>query len=96
MTYRALQLSVESGLADFVLDQPDNGNAFGDAFCSTIGRLRNELVGRGDVRAVLLRSRGRYFSVGTDLEQLFRDIDAAPEVVRCGKTSRGSCAWMHP
>lgn len=84
MTFTTLHLTVHDGLAEIVLDQPDNGNAFGDTFCAEFGALGTELSARRDVRAVLLRARGPYFSVGGDLEMFSRDLDAAPRTVLAG------------
>ncbi|MFB9073497.1 enoyl-CoA hydratase/isomerase family protein [Citricoccus parietis] len=56
----------------------------GETFCREFGQAANELAGRGDVRAVLLHAKGRFFSVGGDVGLFSRDLEAAPPEVLNG------------
>jgi 2-(1,2-epoxy-1,2-dihydrophenyl)acetyl-CoA isomerase len=82
MPYQSLLLDVRDGVAHLVLDQPDIGNPFNAAFCSDFGRAAGELAGRSDVRAVLLRAKGKHFSVGGDIKMFSGQLDALPEGIR--------------
>ncbi|EPL3138006.1 TPA: enoyl-CoA hydratase/isomerase family protein [Pseudomonas aeruginosa] len=78
MTYEAFDLQVEDGLAHLTLNQPERGNPFDGTFCAEFCSIANALTGRDDVRAVLLRARGDYFSVGGDIREFARHLDVLP------------------
>jgi 2-(1,2-epoxy-1,2-dihydrophenyl)acetyl-CoA isomerase len=82
--FQTLELLVDDGLAQLVLDGPDEGNPMGAVFCREFGEAANELANRRDVRVVLLKATGRFFSVGGDVGLFSRDLDAAPAAVRDG------------
>jgi 2-(1,2-epoxy-1,2-dihydrophenyl)acetyl-CoA isomerase len=84
MNYQTIDLLVEDGLAELVLNDALPGNPMGEVFCREFGEAANELAKRGDVRAVLLRAVGPFFSVGGDVSMFSRDLDAAPSAVRDG------------
>ncbi|MBQ0923488.1 enoyl-CoA hydratase/isomerase family protein [Saccharopolyspora endophytica] len=84
MNYQTIDLLVDDGLAELVLNDAEPGNPMGAVFCREFGQVANELAKRGDVRAVLLRAEGRFFSVGGDVNLFSRDLDAAPAAVRDG------------
>lgn len=78
MSYETLELTVEDGLARLVLNQPSLGNPFNARMCAEMGRVGSELVGRGDVRAVLLSASGKFFSVGGDIRMFAEQLDTLP------------------
>jgi 2-(1,2-epoxy-1,2-dihydrophenyl)acetyl-CoA isomerase len=82
MPYETLVLEVKDGVAHLVLDQPDLGNPFNAAFCAELGRAAGELAGRSDVRSVLLRANGNYFSVGGDIKMFSKRLDSLPGDIR--------------
>ncbi|EMO5468731.1 TPA: enoyl-CoA hydratase/isomerase family protein [Pseudomonas aeruginosa] len=82
MSYEAFDLKVEDGLAHLTLNQPERGNPFDGVFCADFCAIANSLAGREDVRAVLLRAKGPYFSVGGDVQQFARDLDVLPNKIR--------------
>lgn len=84
MYFETLDVKVENGLASLVMDNPDAGNPMGETFCREFGQAAAELAKRSDVRAILLSSRGRFFSVGGDVGLFLRDLDAAPQEVLNG------------
>jgi 2-(1,2-epoxy-1,2-dihydrophenyl)acetyl-CoA isomerase len=89
--YQSITLDVEGGVARLTFNRPDSNNAMGDDFFREFGLAMNELAGRGsEVRAVLIRSTGRFFSVGGDLSVFTRDLDAARAAVLDGTFT------MHP
>jgi len=82
MSYETIDLSVADGLARLVLNQPEAGNPFNAAFCAEFCLAANELASHGDVRAVLLSARGRFFSVGGDVQMFSQNLDQLPGRIR--------------
>lgn len=82
MSYQSLDLTVSEGLARLALNQPEIGNPFNAEFCREWGEVANELLGRKDVRAVLLTGRGRFFSVGGDIQMFSKNLDVLPAKIR--------------
>ncbi|MGQ0700690.1 MAG: enoyl-CoA hydratase/isomerase family protein [Panacagrimonas sp.] len=84
MTDRAVQFELRDHVAHVSLAQPQRGNPFDQRFCSELCEVAIECDENPDVRAVLIRAEGKYFSVGADLkwlgsdrEQLSRKLKAA-------------------
>jgi 2-(1,2-epoxy-1,2-dihydrophenyl)acetyl-CoA isomerase len=82
MPYQSLYLEVKESVAHLVLNQPQLGNPFNAAFCAEIGQVAGELAGRSDVRAVLLRANGNFFSVGGDIKMFSNTLDSLPGHIR--------------
>lgn len=82
MSYESIALDVHEGLARVTLNQPDTGNPIDGKFCVEWLGLTNELAGRKDVRAVLIAAKGRFFSVGGDINGFAQQIDTLPDVIR--------------
>ena len=74
--------TIEDGLARITLAAPERGNPLDGALCRDLRTLANVLPERDDVRAVLLASSGRFFSVGGDVKAMARDRAALPGIVR--------------
>ncbi|AMM21847.1 hypothetical protein AX769_18945 [Frondihabitans sp. PAMC 28766] len=89
--YKTIQLDVERGIARLTLARPDAGNAMNADFFEEFGHAANHLaVLGGEIRAVLLRSTGKFFSVGGDVSVFTKDLDQAPAAVLDGTST------MHP
>ena len=82
MAYQSLSLDVNDGLARLVLNQPEIGNPFNEIFCAEWAQVANELLGRTDVRAVLITAAGRFFSVGGDIGMFSKNLDVLPAKIR--------------
>ncbi|MGQ0700818.1 MAG: enoyl-CoA hydratase/isomerase family protein [Panacagrimonas sp.] len=82
MSNESIHLDVRDGLARVTLNKPDTGNPINGKFCIEWLRFVNELAGRKDVRAVLMTAKGRFFSVGGDINGMVQKIDTLPEVIR--------------
>ena len=81
--YQSLRIDYrEHGVAHLVLDQPALGNPFNEAFCREIAVAAGELAGRRDLRAVLLRASGPYFSVGGDIKMFSQTLATLPAQIR--------------
>jgi len=82
MGYESIEVQVKDGLAHLVLNQPSIGNPFNEVFCHEWALAANELSCRSDIRAVLLRANGRFFSVGGDVAMFSRNLDALPLMIK--------------
>jgi 2-(1,2-epoxy-1,2-dihydrophenyl)acetyl-CoA isomerase len=93
VTERSLvTLEVEAGgVATIRLTSPDTGNAmtqdFFREFSETVHRL---FLRRAEVRAIVIASTGRFFSVGGDVGEFAANPAAVPDLVQSGTY------WMHP
>lgn len=68
--HKAITLNIENNIAEVVLSQGERGNPFDDIFCSQLCDAANECSEDPNVRAILIRAEGRFFSVGADLKWL--------------------------
>ncbi len=66
----SVRLEVQDGIAIISLARPERRNALTQAMLMEVERLADEMRGRGDVRAVVLRGDGRDFSVGADIGEM--------------------------
>lgn len=82
MSYASLDLSLSQGVAHITLNQPSLGNPFNEVFCEEWLRLANELASLADVRAILLKANGKFFSVGGDIGMFSRNLDDLPQLIR--------------
>jgi 2-(1,2-epoxy-1,2-dihydrophenyl)acetyl-CoA isomerase len=82
MGYRTIEFVVEQGLARVTLNQPEVGNPFNAEFCSDFCALGNEISGRADVRSILLKANGKFFSVGGDIRMFAKQLDTLPDAIR--------------
>lgn len=87
MTYQSIDLTVTEGLARLVLNQPEAGNPINDTFCNEMLLAANELSSRSDVRAVLMTARGKFFSVGGDVQMFSQNLDTLPSKIRAWTAS---------
>ncbi|WP_018990653.1 enoyl-CoA hydratase/isomerase family protein [Aromatoleum toluclasticum] len=82
MAYQSIELAVRDGVAHIALNQASSGNPFNEAFCREWLAAADELAGRRDVRAILLTARGKYFSVGGDINLFADSLDQLPQRIR--------------
>jgi 2-(1,2-epoxy-1,2-dihydrophenyl)acetyl-CoA isomerase len=82
MSTTSFACTIDDGLANIVLDQPDRGNPIDGDFCREFNLCIAELSEREDVRSVLISARGRLFSVGGDLMSLVKQGDALPRTIK--------------
>lgn len=59
--------SVAGSVATVTLERPELHNAFNDVVIAEITAAFNDLGGRGDVRVIVLRSEGKSFCAGADV-----------------------------
>jgi enoyl-CoA hydratase/carnithine racemase len=65
-----ITLDVADTIATITLNRPQRRNALTQAMLADLERIADDLRGRGDVRAVVLRGEGSDFSVGADLAEM--------------------------
>jgi 2-(1,2-epoxy-1,2-dihydrophenyl)acetyl-CoA isomerase len=77
----SVDLSMEGGLAEIVLNRPDKMNALNDAMAAELTGCLEHAASQG-ARAMMIRGEGPAFSVGRDLAEAeagIEDIDAIIE-----------------
>lgn len=72
MSEEIVLLDVKDGLATVTLNRPEVHNAFDEHMIARLSALWDELAGRADVRAVVLKGKGKSFSAGADLNWMKR------------------------
>jgi 2-(1,2-epoxy-1,2-dihydrophenyl)acetyl-CoA isomerase len=77
----SLAWRIDDGLATITLTRSDIGNPIDGALCRDMCDLSVTLACRNDLRAILLLSEGRFFSVGGDIRSFTRDREALPAIV---------------
>lgn len=82
MTTKSIRMTVENGLAEIVLCQPERGNPFDIQFNAELAALACDTSENEAVRAILIRAEGKYFSVGADLKWLGSDRAAMPRLLK--------------
>lgn len=82
MNSPAIRFELRDGIARLILDQPARGNPFDAAFCAELRAHAIECDENPEVRAVLIRAEGKYFSVGADLKWLGADRDQLPRKLK--------------
>lgn len=73
MKLTAFEFAIEEGVARITLNQGERGNPLDRQFAEELNQLATECSVNPEVRAVLIDAKGRFFSVGGDLNSLARD-----------------------
>jgi len=81
MELKAFAFEIKDGVARITLNQPERGNPLDRRFAEEFNYLATECTVRPEVRAVLIDAKGRFFSVGGDLNALASDRDALARFV---------------
>jgi 2-(1,2-epoxy-1,2-dihydrophenyl)acetyl-CoA isomerase len=84
MTQQSIELKLDDGVATITLAQPTRGNPFDEKFCVELNRIATECSINPQVRAVLIRAEGRFFSVGGDLNVLTQSREGLAQFVSTG------------
>lgn len=78
----AFETRLEEGVFHLILNRPDQGNTFGEAFCRELERVVNIISEDTATRAVLISSRGKFFSVGGDIGLMSGSRATLPGIVK--------------
>lgn len=73
MKLTAFEFAIKDGVAHITFNQAERGNPLDGQFAEDLNRLATECTVNPDVRSVLIDAKGRFFSVGGDLNSLARD-----------------------
>jgi methylglutaconyl-CoA hydratase len=71
--------SMPSGVLSVILDRPEVHDAFDDVMIVELTRVFTALADDAETRVVLLRSNGKHFSAGADLNWMRRAADQSEE-----------------
>lgn len=82
MPYASLELSVADEVATIWLNRPDAGNGIDLQLARELKSVAFDLETRADVRVVVLRGRGRNFSVGGDIKTFAEAGDAIARTIK--------------
>ncbi|WP_428311877.1 enoyl-CoA hydratase/isomerase family protein [Hydrocarboniphaga sp.] len=82
MAYETLDLRYDGTLARLHFTQSERGNPMDGPLCRDLLLAATEIANRGDVRALLITSGGRFFSVGGDIQAFMRDLEVLPQRIR--------------
>ncbi len=73
MTETSVQVSIdERGVATVLLDRPERHNAFDENMIAELTRSFESLAGNAKIKLMILRSNGKNFSAGADLDWMKR------------------------
>jgi enoyl-CoA hydratase len=70
MTYTALQLAIDDGIATLTVNRPERLNAIDRAMMEELGVAIDELRARDDVGGIVVTGAGRAFVAGADIAEL--------------------------
>ena len=76
MVFETIIYSVEEDLASIILNRPEVSNGFNIPMCQEILEALELAEKNPDVRFILFKSVGKVFSVGGDLAEMKRAVDA--------------------
>ena len=83
--FDTITLTHDEGIARLTLNRPEANNAMSMLFFEEFGRAVGEIAGLGSkVRAVLISSTGRFFSVGGDISLFGANVDELPPLILQG------------
>lgn len=72
-TYTTLEIEINNQVATVWLNRPNIHNAFNETMISEVSEAFKHLGNREDIRAIVLRGRGKSFCAGADLNWM-RDV----------------------
>jgi 2-(1,2-epoxy-1,2-dihydrophenyl)acetyl-CoA isomerase len=70
MTESSINFVVDDGVGILTLAQAARGNPFDGKFCAELNAIATQCSMGRDIRSILIRAEGRFFSVGGDLNSL--------------------------
>jgi 2-(1,2-epoxy-1,2-dihydrophenyl)acetyl-CoA isomerase len=90
-TDAAIEATADGAVLTLTLNRSDKGNALRSEDCITLREQITAIDGGGDVRAILIRAKGRHFCAGADLTSANADRGKP----RVGHMTRGLEAGAH-
>jgi len=90
MVGTALSMEVSAGIGRVTFARPDNGDPIDATFCRELRDAVDALAEESTLRVVVIRSAGRFFSVGGDVKAFRADRDALSAYVRSATVDVGA------
>jgi 2-(1,2-epoxy-1,2-dihydrophenyl)acetyl-CoA isomerase len=84
MTDSSINYVVDDGVAILTLAQGARGNPFDGKFCAELNAIATQCSINRDIRSILIRAEGRFFSVGGDLNSLASSREGLANFVSTG------------
>lgn len=79
--FSTLELSIDNQIATIWLNRPESGNGINLQMMTEFKTAAFDLESNPDIRVVILRGRGRHFSVGGDMAMFTEAGDAVPRAI---------------
>ena len=76
MVFETIIFSVEEDLASIILNRPEVSNGFNIPMCQEILAALEDAEKNEEVKFIILSAGGKIFSVGGDLSEMKRAVDA--------------------
>jgi 2-(1,2-epoxy-1,2-dihydrophenyl)acetyl-CoA isomerase len=86
----ALSLEITAGIGRITFARPDHGDPIDATFCRELRDAVDALAEESSLRVVVIRSAGRYFSVGGDVKAFRADREALSAYVRSATADVGA------
>lgn len=78
-SFQTLEVKIEQGVMELELARPEVHNAFNDTLIAEMISLMEQIDSFGDLRAIVLRSGGRNFCAGADLNWMSKMVEYSRE-----------------
>lgn len=78
----SIDFRITDGIARITLDDQANRNAVNLQFCGEFAKAARQAATNTTVRVILVEARGRFFSVGGDLNEMLAEADRAQDHVQ--------------
>lgn len=82
MSFAAMRIGVENGLARLTFTDAARGNPIDGPFCAELCEAAIQLSENKDVRCVLITAEGPVFSYGADIGVFMDDLDGLPSNIK--------------
>lgn len=79
--FSTIELTIDDQVATIWLNRPESGNGINLQMMTEFRTAAFDLEANPDIRVVILRGRGRHFSVGGDMAMFTEAGDAVPRVI---------------
>jgi 2-(1,2-epoxy-1,2-dihydrophenyl)acetyl-CoA isomerase len=86
--YETIQVTIEDGVAEILLNRPERLNAWNDRFGNELREAILEDAAQPSVRSVLITGAGRGFSSGADLKDMLERRESGEEPPDVGQMLR--------
>lgn len=82
MSRTAIDFQIKNNVGILTFIQPDRGNPMDHIFDGEMCEIATECDENPEVRAILMKAQGKYFSVGADIKWLTRSREELPKLLK--------------